>query len=229
MHTDTGILDVLREGEIISCTMIPSGSNYTFLVKIRHSHNLECMAVYKPRDGEVPLWDFMAGTLYKREYAAYLLSVVLGWHFIPETIIRDGPYGVGSFQRYIDHYHLSNYYTVKESFRDDLKIISCFDLIANNADRKGSHFFEGEDGLLWGIDHGLTFHKNPKLRTVIDEFWGEKIPIYIIDTLKSFLREIKGRTGYLGELHVLLDKDEIQALIARVRWIISNERFPTLS
>ena len=116
------------------------------------------------------------GTLYKREYGAYLLSQVLGWNFIPLTIVRDGPYGIGSVQQYVDHDPRLNYYTLSDADAEELRMIACFDMVANNTDRKANHVLVDGDGKLWGIDQGLTFHSDTKIRTVIWDFGGEPIP-----------------------------------------------------
>ena len=100
--------DIIRHGEIVSYQLTPLGSNYTFVVTIEMDGN-ESLAIYKPKEGEAPLWDFPSGTLYKREYAAYLLSEILGWNIVPFTIIRDGPYGVGSVQQFVEHDPKQNY------------------------------------------------------------------------------------------------------------------------
>ena len=102
MNDDPLICEIICNGEIVSCELAPVGSNYTFLVQLQLGVDTS-LGIYKPRDGESPLWDFPRGTLYKREYAAYLLSQILGWDFIPFTIIRDGPYGIGTVQRFVEH------------------------------------------------------------------------------------------------------------------------------
>ena len=94
---------VFEHGETVSCDLTPLGSNYTFHVTLQDAEGEQVKAIYKPRKGEVPLWDFPSGTLHLREYAAYLLAEALGWHFIPKTILRDGPHGEGSMQRYVEH------------------------------------------------------------------------------------------------------------------------------
>ena len=105
--TDTQ-LTLLEQGEIVSCDLTPAGSNYTFLVELRLDQDYG-YAIYKPQKGEIPLWDFPSGTLYKRECAAYLLSEILGWNFIPYTLIREGPHGIGSVQHYVEHDPKENY------------------------------------------------------------------------------------------------------------------------
>ena len=221
-------LTLLEEGEIVSCDLAPTGSNYTFLVKIQDAQGAELRGVYKPRDGESPLWDFEPGTLYKREYAAYLLSQILGWTFIPETVIREGPYGVGSVQRYVDHDSESYYRTIREEHREELRTIACFDIIANNADRKAVHCFKGEDHRIWGIDHGLTFNQDPKLRTVIWDFWGEVNPDGLQKPMEDLLEKAKNPQGEVKELFGLLETAEEKALLERVDWMVSMGTFPKL-
>ncbi len=136
-----------------------------------------CRAVYKPLRGERPLWDFPDG-LYRREVAAYELSAALGWSLVPETVARDdGPYGAGSYQRFVDADFTEHYFTLLEQpdHHDLLRRIAVFDLVANNADRKSGHCLLGDDGNIWGIDHGLCFAVPPKLRTVMWDFAGEPI------------------------------------------------------
>ncbi|MQF70258.1 SCO1664 family protein [SAR202 cluster bacterium AD-804-J14_MRT_500m] len=221
-------MTLLKSGEIVSCDLSPTGSNYTFFVKISSSDGQQTGGVYKPRDGEAPLWDFDSGTLYKREYAAYLLSLILGWDFIPETVLRDGPYGVGSVQRYVVHDSDSHYRTLNGSHLDGLRNIACFDIIANNADRKAVHCFEGFDGKLWGIDHGLTFNHIPKLRTVIWDFWGQLLPADSLRAMENLLGELTHPKGRAKELVDLLHPVEIEAMVRRINWLLELKSFPQI-
>ena len=223
-------LDLLCRGEFLSCELTPAGSNYTFLAELslngRSGH-----AIYKPRKGEIPLWDFPGGTLYKRECAAYLLSRILGWHFIPLTIIRDGPHGVGSAQLFIDHDPRENYYTISRETLDDadadrLRMMCCFDLVANNTDRKANHVLRGYDGKLWGIDQGLTFHADTKIRTVIWDFGEEPIPDHLLEPLRRLCGEMLSPTGDVAELLTLLDAEEARALMQRLQWVLQDGVFP---
>jgi len=226
MSNDASVLRLLREGEIVSHAPSPVGSNYTFLVKIRGASGQEVKAIYKPRDGEVPLWDFESGTLYKREYAAYLFSQVLGWRFIPETVVRDGPYGIGSVQRFVHHGPNSFYHHIHENHREELRAIHCFDIIANNADRKAVHLFRDAEGKVWGIDHGLTFNHVPKLRTVVWDFWGEPLTPPIQEAMEAFLKSMKSPTGQVKEMLGLLHPVEVEALGKRMEWIAEMGAFP---
>ena len=229
-YTKQQILEVLTTGDIVSTFLTPRGSNYTFLVEIDDGHGEITKAIYKPQKGEAPLWDFENGTLFKREYADYLLSDRLGWDFIPQTVIREGPYGMGSVQLYIDHEEGSFYRSVRESHREQLLIIAVFDIIANNADRKDSHCIKDNDGKIWGIDQGLTFNHHLKLRTAIWDFWGEPIPEDVLRTLRSFKERFPDGFGDMAdEFEKLLTPIEIEALLQRINWVITLGKFPEVA
>lgn len=225
MASDQSNGDVLRNGEFQTCELTPLGSNYTFVASLQLGDQTG-QAIYKPRDGEVPLWDFPRGTLYKREYGAYLLSEVLGWDFIPRTIIREGPYGIGSVQQYVDHDPRMNYYTLSDGDAEDLRMICCFDLVANNTDRKANHVLVDEKGKLWGIDQGLTFHSDTKIRTVIWDFGGEPIPEVYLSSLSTLLGQFINPVGKFKELLDLLLPEEVTALQKRIQWVLSERAFP---
>ena len=166
------------------------------------------------------------GTLYKREYAAYLLSEILGWDFIPLTIIRDGPYGIGSVQYFIEHNPKQNYYTLHEEHPDALRLIACYDLVANNTDRKAGHIIMGDDGKLWGIDQGLTFHADTKIRTVIWDFCGEPIPEEYLTSLRKLAHQLPTPTPRLQELLDLLRPEEVVSLGQRLEWVLRERVYP---
>src|SRR5690606_500174 len=156
---------------------------------------LEIGAVYKPQRGERPLWDFPQGTLCRREQAAFLISEALDWHIVPPTVLREAQHGLGSVQLYIDHDPARHYFTIEadEALRPQRQRIALLDVLINNANRKAGHGLiqETEEprevARLWGIDHGICFHVEPKLRTVIWEFGGTPIP----EALKSDLRAVR--------------------------------------
>ena len=225
MSVDQSTQDFLLQAEILSCELTPAGSNYTFLATLRLCYR-EGFAIYKPKDGEVPLWDFPPGTLYKRECAAYLLSEILGWDFIPLTIIREGPYGIGSVQQFVEHDPKQNYYTLNEANGDALRMIACFDLVANNTDRKAGHIIEGLDGKLWGIDQALTFHADTKIRTVIWDFCGEPIPNRHLDSLRDFGQQLATPEGRVKELLELLRPEEVESLQQRLDWVLQEGAYP---
>jgi len=200
---------------------MPWSSNATFLVELTLD-GATALAVYKPERGERPLWDFPSG-LYKREIAAYLLSDALGWGLVPLTIARDGPYGEGSFQLFVDADFEQHFFTLVENdaHHDRLRRMCAFDLLANNADRKSGHCLLGPDGLVYGIDNGLSFHVEPKLRTVIWAFAGQPIP----DDLLGDIRRVFD-AGLPPALAALLSAGERKVLAARARAILNAGRFP---
>ena len=227
MNGDQSTCDIIRHGEIVSCQLAPMGSNYTFVVRVQQGEQTS-LAIYKPRDGESPLRDFPSGTLYKREYAAYLLSKILGWRFIPFTVIREGPYGIGTVQKFVEHDPRRNYYSLTEANAAQLKNIACFDLVANSTDRKPNHLLLDSNGKLWSIDHGLTFHADTKIRTVIWDFSGEQIPKPLLATLAQLSEQLQNPQGLLTELLELLRPEEVAALQRRVEWVLSEGVYPGL-
>jgi uncharacterized repeat protein (TIGR03843 family) len=180
------------------------------------------LAVYKPARGERPLWDFPPG-LFKREVAAWELSEALGWGLVPRTIRRDGPFGEGALQHFIDADFEQHYFTLRDdaAHHDQLRRICAFDLITNNADRKSGHCLLAPDGRIYGIDNGLCFHVEPKLRTVIWDFAGETIPAPIVADLSRVLT-----AGLPPSLARLLPRPEREALLARTRALVQAGCFP---
>jgi len=165
---DLRVLDVLTSAELRPLGFMPGASNHTLLCQVAEPGDVA--AIYKPRAGERPLHDFPDGTLCQREVAAYEISAFLGWDIVPPTVLREGPLGIGSVQLFVPHDPEEHYFVLVDDprFHDELLRIATFDLIINNADRKGSHILRAEDdGRLRGIDHGVTFHPLTKLRTVV--------------------------------------------------------------
>lgn len=217
----TDIVTLLAEGEIEIVGRMPWSSNQTFLVTCT-AGDQETGAVYKPERGERQLWDFPDG-IFKREIAAYRLSALLGWDLVPETIDRvDAPFGQGSLQRFVDADFSQHHFTLVEDEQnhDQLKTICAFDVVANNADRKSGHCILGPDGTIWGIDNGLCFHREPKLRTVIWEFAGEEVPARILEDLAALDDALP------GPLAPLLSAAEIEAVGRRARTLVRRGRFP---
>jgi uncharacterized repeat protein (TIGR03843 family) len=216
------VLDLLRTGQIEILGRMPWSSNGTYLVRVTDDDETT-VAIYKPHRAERPLWDFPDG-LYQREVAAFELAEALGWHFVPETVSRpDGPLDTGSLQRFVDADFEQHYFTLLEvdAHRLALKQMATFDVIANNADRKGGHCLLDAEGRLWGIDHGLCFHPEPKLRTVIWDFAGEAVS-------PSDRRDMQrlAERGLPASLTALLHHDECRALEARIERILRVGRLP---
>jgi uncharacterized repeat protein (TIGR03843 family) len=217
-------LRLLAQGEMEVLGLMPRASNYTFLARVRLG-DAEANAIYKPRDGEVPLWDFPDGTLCKREVAAYVVASSLGWPSVPPTVLRDGPEGIGSAQLFIEFDPRHHFFTLQEQRTDDFRRIAVFDAIVNNADRKGGHCLLGKDGEIHVIDHGVCFSSSPKLRTVIWDFAGDPIPeVLLADVarLEAELRDSPTRAALAG----LLDPIELDATHRRTETIIRSKRFP---
>jgi uncharacterized repeat protein (TIGR03843 family) len=238
LHTAKGLEDpicvdydeaytALKAGDVLDeHGLMRWGSNYTFLVTVKHDDK-SFMAIYKPRMGERPLWDFPDGTLCQREAAAYVLSEMLGWNLVPPTILREGSRGVGSLQVFIDHDPNRHYFTFDATHIPQLQRIVAFDIIANNADRKGGHCLLDEDERIWCIDHGLTFHPTYKLRTVIWDFEGDKIPDTILNDLRKLCTTLEDKTHPLrDELGNLLRHGEIVAMQARLNKLIQTGKYP---
>ena len=217
---------LLEHGEAVTCDLTPLGSNYTFLVCLEGEDGEQIKAIYKPRKGEAPLWDFPHGTLHLREYASYLLAEALGWHFIPRTVLRDGPYGEGSMQRYVDHNPRDHYFTLREHYTEQFPRICLFDLLTNNADRKAGHTILGVDGRVWGIDHGLTFHPYPKLRTVIWDFAGEPMPDGLVRDLCGLQEKFDRADDAVLPIIDLLHAKELEALRQRLAIMLDEPTFP---
>jgi len=216
------VLAVLSQGEVEIRGRMPWSSNATFLVDVCHD-GTTLPAVYKPHRGERPLWDFPDG-LHLREVAAYRLSDALGWRVVPETVARtEGPLGPGSLQRFVPADFAQHYFTLLErpELHGALRTVCAFDLVANNADRKGGHCLLDEDGQVWGIDNGLCFHVDPGLRTVIWEFAGEPVPEALLADLARFAAADDG--AGLGEL---LHPDEVAATRQRAAAVVRHGRFP---
>jgi len=211
---------VLQHGDYEIKGQFAFGSNYTFLVTVRYEDK-DYPAVYKPLRGEQPLWDFPENSLAGREVAAYLVSESLGFHFVPFTTLRDdGPYGAGSLQQFIEYDPEYHYFNFTEADKQLLKPVVLFDLLCNNADRKGSHvFFENDTHKLYAIDHGICFHEDDKLRTVLWDFGGQKIP-------ENLLSRLSLPRSLLTDLERYLSPREITALCTRSESILKKGTFP---
>ena len=223
-------INLLQHGTMKIEGFISWSSNHTFLVKIGEGDTL---AIYKPMRGERPLWDFDEGTLYKRERAAYLISDALGWNLVPATVIRDGEHGIGSVQRFIPHDPNEHYFTFENEtdLTEQLQKIILFDLLINNADRKGGHIllqspaYNDEKRQLWVIDHGICFHEAYKVRTVIWQFAGEEIPSPQHDQLTTLQQTLQQDTPLKQQLSQLLSEPEQIALQMRLTKLVQEGRF----
>jgi uncharacterized repeat protein (TIGR03843 family) len=245
---ETAVTQVLRRGEITVTGRLTDASNITLLGTVTvDGTSVEC--VYKPVRGERPLWDFPDGTLAGREVASYLISRAAGWHCVPVTVLRDGPYGPGMVQQWITDADSDltadllpadelpdgwlpvlsavdmegNPVVVAHADTPALAVLAGFDLAVNNADRKASHILPTPDGRVRGGDHGVTLHEQDKLRTILWGWAGQALPESVTDGLERLVPAV---TGTLGKrLSGLIGEAEIAALAARVRALLSDPRF----
>jgi hypothetical protein len=198
-------------------------SNYTFLARLCGGEDAgeDTLAVYKPQRGERPLWDFPGGTLYAREVAAYLVAKELGWPRVPPTVVREeAPHGVGALQHFIPARGELHYLVAERTGVPDERWmeIAAFDVIINNADRKSGHCLIDEGAEVWIIDHGLTFHVEQKLRTVIWDFAGLPLGEGLRADVARFAAALEsGERGVAAALAELLDEDEMAMLRRRAR------------
>lgn len=215
-------LRLLADGRVDIVGRVVESSNLTFIADLTLGDEYG-WAIYKPQVGERPLWDFEPG-LHRRERAAYLLSEALGWGIVPATVVRDdAPLGVGSFQWFVEADPREHYFTIVEDApqsHDDLRRIAVFDFVANNTDRKSGHVLRDRDGRVWGIDHGLCFSPEFKLRTVIWDFGGEPIPSTLLDGLAALADAVP------NDLADLLAVREAEALRERARLLLDRPVLP---
>lgn len=201
--------------------LLSGSSNYTFLAELGEEATL---VVYKPRRGETPLWDFPTGTLCQREVAAYVVCAAAGWDYVPPTILRDGPHGIGMVQQFIDHDPKFHAFNLAAEYEAELKEIALLDLVINNADRKGGHVLRDNSGRLWAIDHGVCFHVEPKLRTVLWDFVGEPVPDTALKGIEALCAAVRGDAA--KTLEDLLFPEEIEVLMQRADAILRTKVFP---
>jgi len=220
------ILELLRRGTLELQQELPWSSNYTFMGTVRRDE-VTTKVVYKPKQGESPLWDFPTGTLYKREEAAFLVSDALGWNLVPPTVSRKGDFGIGMVQFFIEHDPEEHFFTFREPWDEQLTRLALFDVVINNADRKGGHVLREKGGAkLWAIDHGVTFHEEYKLRTVIWELAGDAIPQLYLDALAGFQGCLVKGAPLTERLARLLGARELGMLRHRISLLLESGTFP---
>ena len=220
------VASLLSEGELKPVGLLPGASNDTFLATVSDG-DLETYAVYKPRLGEAPLWDFADGTLYLREMAAFVVSRAIGWDLVPPTVTREGPFGVGMVQLFIEHDPAEHYLTLGPEHPEVFRRVAAFDLVINNADRKAGHCLRQLDtDRIWVVDHGVTFHTDPKLRTVIWEYAGEPISEPILADLGAFAAALATQASLRTALAALIHEDELRALLSRVETLTMRGTYP---
>lgn len=209
---------------------LAGASNHTLLVQVGASDE-QRLAVYKPRSGERPLWDFPRGTLCDREVAAYVVSEALGWGLVPPTVLRDdAPSGPGAVQRFVPHDPERHYFALVDEGGHERRLaqMALFDVLINNADRKASHVMAAGDGRLLGIDHGLTFHTEPKLRTVIWDLGGYDVEAAWREDLARLADDVAGDGDVRRRLAELLTGEELAVLAERAAALAELTTLPAL-
>jgi len=227
---DPWVEDALREASFGELWFIPYSSNDVYLARLSHPEHGEGLAVYKPRDGENPLWDFPGG-LDRREVAAYDLARLLEWPIVPPIVLRpDGPRGVGSLQLFIEHEPAEHYFVLRDRDTNDegLVQLAVFDLVANNADRKGSHVLLDPRGRIWAIDNGLCFHEDQKLRTVIWDYAGTRIPEPWCASITCARDALAAGADAAASLIEALSVAERDALISRCDVMLRDRLLPEM-
>ena len=226
--SDPTLLILLERGRLSLEGLLPWSSNYAFLGHVSKADQI-APVVYKPMRGERPLWDFPRGTLAKRETAAFVVSQHLGWNLVPPTVLRQGPHGIGSVQLFVNVNQELHFFTFHEdpAFRMPLQCLALFDVISNNADRKGGHCLRLDNERIVAIDQGLCFNVEPKLRTVIWDFAGQPIPSNLVADLERFQTDQSHVTSpLLSTLAGLLSEPEIHALRQRLADLLASGVFP---
>jgi uncharacterized repeat protein (TIGR03843 family) len=215
-------LKLVETAELELLGRMPWSSNATFLCDLQVGSETPAQAIYKPAEGEQPLRDFPSG-LHRREVASFRLSQQLGWDLVPPTVERDDHFGPGSVQLYIPADYDEHYFTMLETgaHNEQFKLLCAFDVVANSTDRKGGHCLLGQDGRIWAIDNGLSFHEVPKLRTVIWEWSEEPVPVEIREQLAAFCEQ-----GLAEDLAELLSEAEQEATIGRARALVNRGTYP---
>ena len=212
--------DLIMNGNLIVVGRLVDASNATLLASVEDSDPL-IEVIYKPVAGERPLWDFPDGNLANREYAAYLLSEIAGFNLVPYTVLREGPFGFGMVQEWIKIDQGIDVVEFGQSYDHQLRKLALFDAIINNTDRKFGHLLIDENGVLKGCDHGVAFHSEDKLRTVLWQFSGQDFSpeeLTLLDTVKS---------ADLNKIFAsYLTKEEIDAIVSRTDNLINSARFP---
>jgi uncharacterized repeat protein (TIGR03843 family) len=220
------ILAALREGEITLQGQFVRGSNYTFLAQVQ-AGELMLQVVYKPSRGEQPLWDFPRATLGKREAAAYLVSQALGWGMVPPTVFRrKAPLGRGSLQAFVPHTPNHHYFTFTPAEKERLRPAAVFDVLVNNADRKGGHILLDDHGEILLIDHGICFHVKDKLRTVVWDFAGQLIPTNLMEDVQRVVGELEEGGDLAAALKPCLRLSEMRAIARRGKELLEKAIFP---
>ena len=216
-------LTILRDGVLKVTGRLVDASNATLYATSTLGED-ELTCIYKPVAGERPLWDFAEGSLANREYAAYVVSEQLGFHLVPLTILRDGPYGIGMAQEWITLDETVDLASFFSSDHPALRSMALFDAIVNNTDRKIGHLLPVNEDEVYGCDHGVTFHVDDKLRTVLWQWADDSFNESEMDLLRRAEKLLSDELAH--QLAGFLTQGEIEAMLVRIERLISEGRFP---
>jgi len=216
-------LRLLRAGELSVEGRLLDASNAT-LYCAAALDGVTAACVYKPVRGERPLWDFPDGTLAGREVSAYLVSEATGWDVVPPTVMRDGPYGPGMCQLWVDVDDTVDLSDLARSDHPDLRRMAVLDAVVNNGDRKGGHLLPRRDGRVQGVDHGVCFSPEDKLRTLLWQWRGDLLTDEAVEVLSRLRAELEGRLG--DALRALLTRREVARTVERVDALLTSRRHP---
>jgi len=219
----TEALELLRLGAMEVEGRLVDASNTTLYCSLSRD-GLTTACVYKPVRGERPLWDFPDGTLAARETAAYVVSTALGWEVVPPTVLRDGPFGDGMVQLWIEGDESVDLGRLIRADRPALRRMAVFDAVVNNADRKGGHLIPMPGGHVYGVDHGVSFHQQDKLRTVLWSWAGQPLPEDAVDALSELRAQLEGPLD--AALSALLTRREVTAVRRRVDRLLTSRCYP---
>jgi uncharacterized repeat protein (TIGR03843 family) len=214
---------LLRDGELDMEGRLLDASNVTLVGAIR-TDTLAATCVYKPVAGERPLWDFPDGTLAGREISAHLVSEAMGWSVVPPTVLRDGPYGTGMVQLWMDADPTIDLAEFVRRDVPELRRMAVFDAVVNNADRKGGHIIPMADGHVYGVDHGICFSVDPKLRTLLWRWAGKPLTAEAVTVLEELAEDLRGELG--EQLHEHLTRREVRRTEQRVAELLRTGLHP---
>jgi hypothetical protein len=217
------VLDLLCRGTLEIEGRLIDASNATLYCTVTLSE-LSAHCVYKPVQGERPLWDFPDGTLAGREVSAYLVSEATGWQLVPPTVLRDGPFGPGMCQLWVDTDESVDLQRLARSAHPDLQRMVVLDAVINNADRKGGHLLPTPGGRVYGVDHGVCFSTEDKLRTLLWQWRGLPLTDEAIEVLSRLRAELEGPLG--EQLHEHLTRREVRRTITRVDRLLASGLHP---
>ena len=219
----------LRGWPINGIGLHPGGSNYVFVVRLTEEGEDDIYGIYKPAAGERPLRDFPYGTLHQREWSAYVVADALGWPAVPPTVVRDGPHGEGSVQLFINADFTKHYFNMRDGRLEDYTPVAMFDVLINNADRKGGACLLDAEDRIWAVDHGLTFNPLARRRTVMFEFNGTPYPEDLLASIEGLITKLGDETSDLQDkLRTSLDVHEIDSLLRRGEEMLESRAFPIL-